>query len=321
LDAKGVPGEIVGEWAMREAKVLSSPCSSRSWNGHGVGQPLPPQVRGACLRFLHRLTDLVGMPADGWWSAVLLLDLYVLRAEPAPEAVPAACAAVVSLLRKSDKASFRPQWSDFTLQASQLAQWLRSLRFPTRAEVTISEILVQEKNIIEALDWQINCPSVHVWMSALRERFSILSNGAFTTLLDWVFQASLQCASMLVTSRPTTASLPPQRVANGLFCLNLVAASLVPLEALRPDKVGKTEWEMLFMESQGQGAVPHCGMPSEHQTKMVELLGLMTRCGPPSLQADAYEVAVTMRDIYSEMRVASTSWTCRHHGPRIPSVV
>jgi hypothetical protein len=283
---------------------------------------------------MHHLCDLAGLGPSAWFDAVLLLDAYRLKGSPSPEELSAACAAIVALLRKNDGTSQRWQ-TLFAREASQLANRLANLGFQARAppgeasvptsdeednqsdgeddqsnsEVSTEDILAQECRILAAVDWQVNLASVHKWLWTLCERFKVILRERLSPSLEWVFQQGLlsaraylqrmdgACVDVASNARPP---LPPQRVANGIFCLGLVSARLLPVEALRPKDVGLEEWATLYAKSQWQGAAGTCALPHGHLNMMVEALQVTTRCCAAELQADSHAVAEVMTIIVAE---------------------
>lgn len=302
LDSCGVSAELLRSWAARQAKVLPEPAErKRPW------EVMPAQAREGVLRFLHGLADLVGFPQRGqsktlWFDAVLLLDVYCLRERTPIEALPAACAAVVNLLQKFANSEMHIGAGGLSNDASNLAKRLRSLgHHASDTEVTAEAIRVQEHAVLRSLGWQINLPSVHTWISTLRDRFNILSCRICSQSIDFAFATSTSIAGVLVTRNVVSTSMSPQRMANGLFCLAIVGVGLVPLEALRPSEFcTAAEWEKLYLESwfPREGAVPKCQMPA-FPTYLADLLRLVQVAAwscLATLQVDAHAVAVTMRN-------------------------
>lgn len=310
LSKGGVPCEALVAWAAIEAKVLRptrraseasggkcSSCGSTS-SRRSVGEELMPlQARDAVVRFLMHLVEHLGMAPSTWFDAVLLLDVYQLRVNVGLEAIPAACAAVVALLRKSDSAKIRVNVASLAAEASQLALWLHNLGFLAEVEVVAETVRAQELAILAALDWRVGVVSVEAWLTSLRARFGIVTSGRVAPTVDWVLQKSIFSARAFLHGKSSCASLSPRQMANGLFCLGLVAARLLPLDALRRDKVEAKEWEKLFVDSQWHGAVEPCALPDEHLWHMLDTLEVATGCSLSVLKDDTYAVALAMGDV------------------------
>lgn len=286
FDARGVSNELVQFWGAQEAKMFSRIKSAK------VVEFLPAGVREMTLRFL---ADLMGLSQNGLLDAALLLDLYCFCKDASVKMLPATCLAVVTLLKKNGNSAFQIDPLALSKYASQFAQWLHHLGYITYDVVSSDTVFKQEEALLRELGWHINAPSIQKWMSVFCDRFDVLSNRQFTSSLEWIYEKSIFFAVMLAMQGVTAISVPPQRMANGLFGLFLIIAHLLPFDALRPVKVTALEWEELFLENLSQGTLPSYVLPAEAEAGVRQLLHLTTGCELPTLQADAYGVIATMR--------------------------
>merc|ERR1719188_1747102 len=101
-------------------------------------------------------------------------------------------------------------------------------------------------------------------MKMLCERFDIMSGGRWTESLEWMYSRSMVIAGTLVLRNTPAGSMAPRRMANGLFCLLMAQAGLLPPCALRPEGETDTRWNELFLESQCLGKLPKCALPRDH---------------------------------------------------------
>lgn len=299
LRARGVASELIKGWALREQQALC-PHSHDSLDA----SPLDPVMREAALQILHVLGEVAGLGLAGWYTAAVLFDAqYLRRKSRVHEALPTVCAAVVSLVRKTDSSTWRCRADALADKASELARGLHVYPHSADCEVKLQDLLQEERAILKTMGWRLDIPSVFSWMSALCERFNIVSCGLVASNLEFVFQQlALPGARTLVMRNAATPELAPRRVANGLFCLGLVTAQLMPLDALRPDELDSQSWEALF--TRGPGAVPRCALPPGHARQIFEVLQVAAGCDADTLKADALAVALELQAALVESQCA-----------------
>jgi len=234
---------------------------------------------------------------------VTLLDVAHSRMPEGipPESLPATCVALVKMLRKADAATLSMRGSNLAVHTKQLAQWLQRAGCPAQ-EATEEDLSKQECVLLEALEWQINLPSIESWMSMFCTRFNVLTRGLFVPSLNWVWEQGIFYARMVVMQRATSKELPPRRQAIGLLSLSFASARLLELEALRPHKLCSTMWEQLFVQSQLQGSVPPCVLRPGHARRVLELLQVTMDTNLVDLQEDCERVAVLLRDALTTFR-------------------
>lgn len=290
----GVSCAALDAWSATLTRVLE--------RGSGASSDiLPPYGRDAVVRFLSHLLEVGGLDVSKWFDAVLLFDAYLFTTCVRLEAIPSACAAVVSLLVKRTKAASGTKLVKFAFEASQLARWLQSLGIPTVAEVHASDVRAQEHAIATALDWRLNLTPVDAWLGAFRTRFSIVTGGRVEPAINWVVERSCFSAGAFLHSKSACAQLSPQQMANGLFCLGLVEARLLPLDAMRLDKFSPQEWDGIFARNTDlHEAAKLCALPSAHLSHMLDTLEVATCCSLAVLKRDTYAVALAMGHAVAE---------------------
>ena len=170
--------------------------------------------------------------------------------------------------------------------------------------MTAEAIRIHEQAVLQSLSWQINLPSVHTWLSMLRDRFNILSCRICSQSIDFAFASSTSIAGTLVMHNVVSTSMSPQRMANGLFCLTMVVVNLIPLEALRPVGLCTAEgWTKLYIQNfaPSGGAVSMC-KNSAHLGDMLRLIQAVAWSGLATLQGDSHAVAMAMRKFASSLQ-------------------
>jgi len=163
-------------------------------------------------------------------------------------------------------------------------------------------IIEQEHNLLVALQWKIDRPSVHTWLQALVSRFAVLTQGFFAPYMEWIFRQSMSSAVMLVTRYALSAEMSAQRMAKGLLCVWLIAAGVIPLGALRPTFLSENDWEELFCKSQCQGRQPTCITPKSRCDNMLELLCVVTGSELGNLQVDVHVVVEAMLSVAEDLQ-------------------
>eukprot|EP00927_Polykrikos_kofoidii_P055869 TRINITY_DN50057_c0_g1_i1.p1 TRINITY_DN50057_c0_g1~~TRINITY_DN50057_c0_g1_i1.p1 ORF type:complete len:330 (+),score=42.72 TRINITY_DN50057_c0_g1_i1:145-1134(+) len=284
----GVSCDVLDAWKATATRALPHRSGASS-------ETLPVQGRDVVVRFLCHLVATAGLETSSWFDAVLLFDAYRVCGCVSLEVIPAACSAVVSLLVKQSTAACGAKMETFALEASQLARWLHSAGIPSVAEVHARDVRAQEHAIVAALNWRLNLTPVNAWLGAFRKRFCIVTNGRVGPAIDWVVEKSTFSAGVFLHSTSSCGSLSPQEMANGLFCLGLVEARLLPLDAMRLDEFSPTDWEGIFASNtELQSAAKQCALPPQHLSHMLDTLEVATSCTVSRLRRDTYAVALAM---------------------------
>eukprot|EP00419_Tripos_fusus_P067621 CAMPEP_0172932492 /NCGR_PEP_ID=MMETSP1075-20121228/220026_1 /TAXON_ID=2916 /ORGANISM="Ceratium fusus, Strain PA161109" /LENGTH=405 /DNA_ID=CAMNT_0013793819 /DNA_START=44 /DNA_END=1261 /DNA_ORIENTATION=+ len=301
LDAQYVSAERLEDMANHETKAMSLKSAN--------GSALPPHVRDMALRFIAGFTNLLGLPFEALFQSTALLDMYCQR-NARPDMMcrlPATCVALVKMLKKFDNAGMSMKGSNLSVHAGLLSEALR--REGIHTDFTTEEMLNEEEtSLLLNLDWKLAASTIESWLSAYCARFSIFTKRLMEPSLHWVCKRTKICARLLITHSPASAALPPRRQANGLLGLSFVSARLLPLDAIRPEKLCPTIWEQLFLQIheqlflqiQGttvqQVGVPTCVFPESHARRILELLrvSLGTGMDLKDLQQDCKDVALQL---------------------------
>jgi hypothetical protein len=306
LDARGVSGELLLEWADLETRILSRRSQDSGKSGGNRPMPLQPELREAAVQLLMCLADDANLPPGGWLDTAVLVDLCYLSGRAAAEVLPEVCAAAVALIKKSGDSSWSfmgPVTTGFAHRCAPFASWMVRKGYREESHgVSHDGIIEQERNLLVAVQWKINRPSVHTWLRALVSRFSVLTQGFFASYMEWIFSQSMSSAVMLVTRYALSAEMSAQRMARGLLCVWLVAAGVIPLGALRPTFLSESDWEDLFGRSQCQGRQPTCITPESRRHDMLELLRVVTGSELCNLQVDVHAVVEAMLAVAEERR-------------------
>ncbi|OLQ03462.1 hypothetical protein AK812_SmicGene13581 [Symbiodinium microadriaticum] len=226
LHTAGVTNELVTSWARKEA---------RAWNE----SHMPEQRnclrshRKAILEFMEALARVTGLSVPGWQVAILLWDAFcrtgIFASKSDLEALkelPAAVAALVLLLRKDECSCTAPR-------AAELAHFTTRFyrRFFARStsatedtngegpqepvpSVMAEQIHQQERQLLEALDWQMHRPCAATWIDTLCKRLNIITSKKFTHDFSQPSPDTLRtgdrCKSQAKWNRERNAAKPPQ---------------------------------------------------------------------------------------------------------------
>jgi len=208
---------------------------------------LPEPVRRTILCFAGALLEHVGgqLPTD-WFKVVTLLDILAVRAPIAIQELPATCAALVSIVRKTDVSEFKSWMTQIALRANELAHFLCLPNTAIPDEISIKSVCHQEQQVIGALNWRIEPASCETWISAFSSRFDAALEGSLRPSIQWVWQNSIQYAHRICMWQPASKMVMPHRLAQGIFCISSVMANLVACGCLCPDGVEFENWLQLF---------------------------------------------------------------------------
>jgi len=297
LYAHCVSNELIRDWASHEQQALNSVSKSPP--------ALPLHVRDATHRFLQHLTQFSGLPMQKWFEVVTLFDVYHLKKTDGVtiDSIPATCAALLMLVKKGDCATVRVGASNFAPQAAQLAQWLQRLGFSSvSSDVTEAMLFNAERDILQALGWRISIPTLESWTSTYCARFNILTQHRFIDSLKWVWQRSVMISRFIMMRNAVSSEVLPQKIAGGLLALGLVAARLLPGEALRPPRISSADWNALYVESDKQKDTLAQPLPSEeYMTYLLEILGVTLEWSLSQVQEACLLTATIVRGSLVDM--------------------
>jgi hypothetical protein len=249
------------------------------------GLPRAGPLRSSAAWMFGHLVEQVQLLEASWHDAMLIFDIYCLhRPEVADSAsLPAVCAAITRLVKKLDDAEPKDYISALPGVASSLAQWLKQSACPQfEARVTQEDLARVEDDILRALGWNIKLPTVQDWMTVLCARLNIFTCNGLNHLLTPVLQNSI-LHSRVLTTHCTTTTTGAHRLAQGLLCLNLISAQVLPA-----DTFGLTELAT---------GVAAAGQPQCRQESLEFLLGGLedaTGSDISMLKADTHLVNETL---------------------------
>lgn len=314
LEAQGVENELLLNWARSEQKALAST--------NKVPPTLPLHVRDNINRFLQHLIQFACLPPKKWYEVVNLLDIYHLRKKDAIsiDSLPATCAALIMLMKKSDCSIVQVGAHHFVPHTIQLAQWLQRLGFSSvSTDVTEKMLLRAEKDVLEVLEWKINFPSLESWTSAFCTRFNILTKNLFERSVSWAWQRSLVISRWIMMRKAASSEEPPQKIAIGILALGLVAARLLPGEAFRPPRISPADWEDLHVESKRQDAtLPPCLPSEENRRQLLEILQATVAFSMSEVQEACLLTATIVRDNLADMQgLQQGAGACTEHAANI----
>lgn len=312
FEVQGVSTELLDIWTKREHKALSST--------KGSSEQVPIQVRDTVHRFMQHLTLLAGLPPKAWFEAVTLLDIYYLKKKGGVpiEALPATYAAMVMILKKSDCALSAVNTCQVAPHAAQLAKWLQGLGFDGVASaVTDGMILDAETSVLEALEWRLNFPTVEGWTSAFCARLNILTQNLFKASLEWVWQQNLAIARLIMFKQACSTEVSPEKISVGLLGLGMVAAQVLPLDALRPSTLTSAAWERLYLDSWPQATIPQCALSTDQASCILNVLQAAVRWNLLQVQEACQSIATLMRDSLAEMKTGQQTAA----GPQLQNTV
>lgn len=298
LNAHCVSDELIRDWARREQQAFDS--------AKKPAPALPLHVRDATLRFLQHLTQFVGLPMQKWFEVVTLFDLYHLKKTDGITigSVPATCAALLMLVKKNDCATQHVGASNFVPQAVQLAQWLQRLGYSdVCSEMTEAMLFRAEMDVLQALGWRINFPTLESWTSTYCARFNLLTKHRFIESVKWVWQRSVMISRFIMMRTAVSSEVLPAKTAGGLLALGLVAARLLPGEALRPPRISSADWNALYIESNSQEDAQPPALPSEeYVTYLLEVLQVTLEWNMSQVQEACLLTATIVRGSLADMQ-------------------
>jgi len=159
-----------------------------------------------------------------------------------------------------------------------------------------------ERDILQALGWRISIPTLESWTSTYCARFNILTQHRFIDSLKWVWQRSVMISRFIMMRNAVSSEVLPQKIAGGLLALGLVAARLLPGEALRPPRISSADWNALYVESDSQKDTLAQPLPSEeYMTYLLEILGVTLEWSLSQVQEACLLTATIVRGSLVDM--------------------
>jgi len=242
LDEQAASDDVLSDMLSVENNILlaASLAAGEVRDVDERSMPVGASSRNAAVWILAHLVEHVQLPEARWLDALLLLDVYCIHRPDALESpsLAALCAAVARLVKKFEDAGGHTVvevMSTLHSKATCLAQWMQKSGYPHSGQmntvVTPADLNLHENEILCALRWTIKLPTTQDWMTVFCARLNVFTCSGLKHLLTPMWQYNFQLAHMLATHCPTTETCGAHRVAQGLLCLSLVAAQVLPADA------------------------------------------------------------------------------------------
>mmetsp|Transcript_125992 Transcript_125992/g.317821 ORF Transcript_125992/g.317821 Transcript_125992/m.317821 type:complete len:364 (-) Transcript_125992:511-1602(-) len=297
MDLSYFSNEVLEMWSRREGRALASPQLGPVVSAGDLGQHLAEGSRGLALLLISHLTDHMGWSSWGFTQAVTMFDMYCwrMREVPGEEVLPGICVAICNLIHKVDMPNEPVDGSLLRISTAWLSKCLElSGRAPVRS--VLKEMCSFEQCVLEAVQWQINTPSIESWMLAFCGRMDAASEGVFRSSLKWIMHQGALLTRGILQSMPVF-ELRPHHFARGLFCQGLAAAQLFPLRALCPEEqISIDGWEQLYLQTGWGEELPKCVLSEPCREGACKLLEMVLNSRLSELRQDALLFATAARD-------------------------
>lgn len=298
LEHSGVSNELFEWWMVLEARAQRQT--------HG-SVPLVRAVRDGAVRHIEKMAKQTGCQWSALFLSVALFDAFCSRCVGgvAIDAVPVVCAAIVGIVKKEDDASMYVHYPELALQASQFAQWLRGSGYPTvNASVTVKEIQAKEHEVLDALGWIVQIPTIESWARAVMNRLNVLTGHRYAQPIQTMWQTNLVHTMRLVLLKQAESSnLTWGSAACGLFAFGLIGARLLPSAALKNDDLDADSWDQLLAQGYMPGMkVQPALLPVEESEYLLKQLTIAIGRDHAVICADCTKVANIMQEVMAEVR-------------------
>ncbi|CAJ1394080.1 unnamed protein product [Effrenium voratum] len=307
LFREGVSEELLQGRMTQDAKV---------WQDMQDRPRLEKRHQEATHHFMQNLARISGLSIYGWQVAVRLFDLACRDERFVKQMSANACkgqavaaTALILVLRKDEQSWDAPRATDLTYCAARFAEYLLKVEQPGEEPQVLVEkedIWKQVQQLLCALDYELHVPCLASWIEVVCKRTNIYSKTIFSEKLRSVCQQSQHTSNFLLQISPRTLQMQPRRVANGLVCLFLVVARMLPSEEVQPFQVESSDWQRLLRQalaaslpgqSTDDSGLPRCDLDRDEVLTLLESLSAATRSTLEELQQDAFEVATLMTAI------------------------
>jgi len=293
LEEKCATDEILHNMRISEGKNMWAAGRSSKELSTDVeaGLPLGAPARSAAVWMLGRLAEHVQLPESHHLDAMLVLDMYCLHRPGALECtnLAALCAAITRLVKKTEDALPTEELASVPMEACRLAQWLHSSGYPhLETWITHQDVNQQEHAVLTALGWNLKMSTVQDWLTVVFARLNVFTRSRLVHLLTPLQQYNFQFARLLAAHCPTTAACGANRIAQGLLCLGLVSAHILPADTFGLVELAAPAWE---------GAAQQCR--PESLAFLLDGLEAATGSDVATLRADTHLVNETLFNLRS----------------------
>jgi len=257
---------------------------------------LPVDVRREVLNFINFLLESFGakLPQD-WFKVVAILDILAARLPMRFEDLPGRCAAIVSIVRKTDTSEVKSWLTEIAERATDFSHSLHARRTTMPDVITKQSIYHHEKQVLGALGWQVEPASCETWVSAFCTRFNFVEKESLQPYIQWMWQNSISCAHWICMRHSASEALMPRCLAQGVLGISAVIARVVPCQCLQPDRVELHDWLQLLTTVNApimqQSQTPHQYLSSL-------LLAMDADLG--TLKKDTHDVLTLIQEIKHE---------------------
>lgn len=293
LEALGASNELIALWARRDGISAAV----------GEDQSLPVGVREGALRHIECIAKKVGCQWSAVFECAALFDAYCSRPGGTNvEAVPSLCVAVVKIVRTVSDATAHIPGTELAEEATVVAQWLWSSGHTSqRVTITEEEVYIREREVLDAVDWNVQIPTIESWASVLLARLNAITSGQYLQWMQWMWQTHLFHTMRLILFKQAGPKSEPGRAACGLMCLALIAARLLPSDSLKPDHLDASEWDQLLAHGQPQGRTEQCLLSVEQSCELLSHLTLVTGRSLGALRVDCANIAGLMFEAMTDI--------------------
>mmetsp|Transcript_97690 Transcript_97690/g.273370 ORF Transcript_97690/g.273370 Transcript_97690/m.273370 type:complete len:328 (-) Transcript_97690:107-1090(-) len=309
IDSTPYPDELLRIWVEKERNALrreGGALEVRDYFTAEVSEFVPHAARGAAVWFLAHLAHFIG---TSFTQCVELLDLYIERAAGSPqllEQLPETTVAIASIVFKFRNTSTLQSFDHAFGQAERgLAQWLEQYGHIQAAGERQARCICDdsgskeavERKVMQVLRWQVDLPSVEMWMQAYAHRLDIVSQNLLGDCLEVIMEQGAILAAE-VMNHVAVHEIWPQRLARGLICQGLHAAGAlhVDLERFSADLPGGVPLsDGLLPASSWWGKVPQCMLPEQFREGMLELLMVALGADRGRLEQDLVLSSIAVR--------------------------
>lgn len=301
LEALGAANELIVLWAQRDAAFAMA--AEEGARASLVQHKLMAGVREGALRHIESIAKRVGCQWIAVFECAALFDNYCSRpGGVSVEALPSLCVAVVKIVRTVSDATAHIGGPELVELAMGVAQWLWSSGLTEqRMTITEEEIFARELELLDVVGWNVQIPTVESWASVLLARLNAITSGQYLHNIQWMWQTHLFHTMRLVLFKQADPKFEPGHAACGLLGLALIAARLVPPDALKPDDMDVTEWKRLLVQGQPQGRTEQCLLPAEKSDVLLSQLPLVTGRSLGALRNDCSNIAGLMFEAMADI--------------------
>jgi hypothetical protein len=247
------------------------------------------EVRQIAMWMLGSLVNYARLPETHLLKAGLLLDVFCLRQAQvlSESSIAAVVVALVSIVTKFDTSENIAPQRTLIAHTQYLIGILRDSGCPrTYGDVSPAKVLAQEQDILSALHWSVDLPTVEDWVGLVCARLNVFMFRMLAPLLVPMQERSFFSARILAVNCTSTAEFSPRHVAQGLLCLNLVSARVLPADAFA---LGAELASPLWDLKTGKGGHKSAFNPRSVEL-LLECLEKATGSDQASLKKDAHLV-------------------------------